>query len=544
MRNTSIAFFTLCLCLVCSYCTKEIEIYEEFKKPESKILSIEKTNGSDYQITTQIKNGVGATLNSCYFEIEDITIPNTIRTKIEANKEKKEFSTTALVTLTEKHDYRIQIVLETEKNKYKSEITFLYLSEDYTFNSLSDILFPYIGEFYRDTPNEIGLTLNSGKGGLIDFHFQQLPSKPLPLVIKVNGKKILETTMEFEHWIYNTQYQEYIKSVYTEFINIPPGDYPIFITLADTEYQMKEKIRILDNNIRYFNLPLAYSQWNSTAFSYVYSNRPFYFLQKNKQTYLATSLDVEKGEWKLESEITLPYENSYFLPKSTQLNNDLYMLVRKDSICYIKDEIWPEKMFVLDIWKYNNTSFVKETSYPGKANQDIIFFTDGKNLYAGGGYIYTSNLVGQSDFWCYNLDAKEWKKRNDIPITFNNPLGTSSVLIDNEIYIFTNYRELWKYSPSSDNWTHVSTLKGGGYYRNNSTLLYCKGSLYVLGGTFIPGANLYEEDVWVYNIQNNRWMLKSFFDRGYYNFPAFVRNDKIYATNHLIFENLKFIEIQ
>ena len=444
--------------------------------------------------------------------------------------------------------------MQSEKNEYKSNPMYLYLSENYQSNGLIDVELPNLGVFFKDVPNNIGYTSNLNNGVHLYFNFQWLPNKTVPVKVIIDGKILLDDYLTFDNWTFDNWHKMYFVSVYIELKGISVGDHFIHTILDDKEYIAKEKIRILEDNINYSNLAPAPKNWETIYaypdMSYFYSNKLFYFLAKREARYDIISYDLAAQSWSQNGTIDMPKENNYFTGSNINIGEDIYTLVWRDSIYYIEGEIWPELVKVLDIWKYNieNNSFMIETKYPGKGIHDTLFFSDNENIYMGGGHTYINTVDGKSDFWSYNLTTKKWGKKNDTPISFNTSMSTSGLFIDNAIYTFTSYRELWKYSPIPDSWEKISTMGGGSYYRNKSTLLYSEGHLYVIGGATSPSGTApdysYLEDVWIYNIKSNTWTLKTFFTPDYYQYPAFIFNNKIYSTNHNIFGSFKSAEIQ
>ena len=550
MKNLAIIFFLPLLLLCINSCSKDT-IYEEFELPMSEIQSIEKISESEYRVKVYINKGVGAILKEKYLVLENITdSEKSFKQELQFENDDKECEIGVIVTLTNKHDYKIQTILQSEKNEYKSKQVYLYLSENYQQNGFIDVEFPYLGDFFRDVLNGIGYISNLNDGVHLYFNYEWLPTKAIPVKVKVDGKTLLEDFLTFDKWIFDNSHNMYFVSVYVEFKDINTGDHSVYIILDNKEYVMREKVRILEGNIDYSNFISAPKKWETTNsdvdMSYFYSNKLFYFLAKGEAKYDIISCDLKDLSWNKNGSITLYGESSYFSGSNINIGENLYSLAWRDSMYYIEGEIWPKLVKVLDIWKYNmgDNSFVKETKYPGKAIYDLLFFSDNENIYIGGGYTYEQNVEGKFDFWCYNLNTKKWTKKNDTPISFNTSQSTSNFLIDNKIYIFTGYRELWRYVPVSDRWEKESTMHGGSYYRDKSTLLYLNNDLYVIGGTSVPWENIYYEDVWRYNMETKTWTLKTFFDLGYYRYPAFIFNNKIYSTNHDIFGTFKYVEIQ
>ena len=550
VKNKLIIISYLCFLICFNNCSKET-IYEEFEQPTTEILSIEKISKSDYEIKLHINKGVGAILKEKYLIIDDITDLNKSFTQeLQLENEEKESELSVVVKLTDKHDYRIQSVLQSEKNEYKGNTMYLYLSEKYQTNGFIDVEFPYLGEFFKDIPNNIGYISKLNEGVSLHFYYKWLPGKPVPVTVKVDGITLLKDSLSFDYWIYDARYQMYFVSVNVTFKDISTGDHAVHITLDNKEYVMREKVRILEGNVTYSNFVSAPQNWLTNV---PYVNMPFfssdkllYFLTDTEDAinyfYKIISFNLKDKSWHQNGTIVFTEDRCYFCGSNTQIGENLYALASRDSFYYETGEVWPKLKKVLDIWKYNlkNNSFTKETKYPGEGLYYPLFFSDNENIYMGGGIIDGYIDKNRADFWCYNLNTKKWNRKNDTPIS----VRTNSLFIHNTIYIFTGYRELWTYSPLSDNWQKISTIKGGSYYRDNSSLLYLNGDLYVVGGTSIPGANVYYEDVWKYNIQANSWTLKTFFDLGYYRYPAFVFNNKIYSTDHNIFDTYKFAEIQ
>lgn len=206
--------------------------------------------------------------------------------------------------------------------------------------------------------------------------------------------------------------------------------------------------------------------------------------------------------------------------------------------------------------KYGITGVPNATNTPG-ARDGAVTWTDASGnfwLFGGDGYDYIGNYGLLSDLWKYNVSTNQWTfvKGSDIiaQVSSYGPLGVSTstaqpggrsscvtwVDVSGNLWLFGGYghsatgvgylNDLWKYTPSTNEWT----------YANGSMVVYSPGNYGTLGigsNTNTPGGrmgavswvgpngNLWLScglgtttsslsageinDVWQYNIATNAW---------------------------------------
>ena len=145
----------------------------------------------------------------------------------------------------------------------------------------------------------------------------------------------------------------------------------------------------------------------------------------------------------------------------------------------------------------------KITQMPGAARDGSLIFSIGNKIYSGGGGDYAS----QKDFYEYDITAKKWTKKGNLPGSPTNRGFAAAFSIYGKGYVglgensaSTLFQDLWEYDPASDKWTQKADYPGGG--RDAIGVMVIGDKAYIAGGT--DNANIYG-DFYEYDPATDNW---------------------------------------
>ncbi|MEP2278758.1 IPT/TIG domain-containing protein [Maribacter sp.] len=158
------------------------------------------------------------------------------------------------------------------------------------------------------------------------------------------------------------------------------------------------------------------------------------------------------------------------------------------------------------LWKLNSDNLSWEkSSLPFDPKWTGKLMTNGNFL-----YMYTANTT--NDFWQYNPSTSSWSQKSSF--IGNRRDGAAQFSINGDVFLgigsdFEPYREVaytdfYKYSPTSDSWTEVSSLPfdiWGGQIRTETANFSIDDIGYITGGARNTG----DYDSWSYKASTDTW---------------------------------------
>ncbi|MCK9312150.1 MAG: hypothetical protein M0P26_07730 [Bacteroidales bacterium] len=512
-----------------------------FISPTLEITSIKVLSAKNCMINFKVDKGRARNLKSFYFEFTDLTIisQEVIKRNIDI-KDENVYQDSVIVDFNSTgHDFRCIAKLESDKNTFRSNPVFIRLSADYTTDITKSVDFVNLEPLsqmlaaYCIEKDNIGFVVNAGEKAYIKIYYKQQLPRSLKYELKLDDKiSIPVNTNEFGENIHESYADLWVKIP----DNVPAGDYEIYLYVSDNDKRYKyislKKLRVLSSKVtrtEITDFPIYYNT------HFLLGSKLFY-MSKMYTEYAPVRIkviDLKTYKWEDRKNFEYPEYKSNFSSVNQlnfKYNNRQYII---NSVCSNSDFELNNKIYryddVSDSWEFI-------TDYPGKGTQDFYLFVIGDCLYMG------SNRIGdmyyaKDDFWEYDFIRNEWEKKNNLPSDMHGKI-ISSCNSNTSGYSFTIFRELWKYSSENDSWTKLSTLEGGPYSRDKTTLLFYNNALYIAGGnTYEYGTSIFPlADIWHYNLTTNKWTLKflqfqgfaSQFDFG--NVVFFFENKMIVAT--------------
>lgn len=179
-----------------------------------------------------------------------------------------------------------------------------------------------------------------------------------------------------------------------------------------------------------------------------------------------------------------------------------YLAVEPDA-----DGLNSETGFKQDFWEYNpdNDTWTQLPDFPGEGRAKSIGFVINNKGYVGcGGY-------GKRDFWEFSPSDNSWNQLADYPGESN--WGVVGFSIESKGYVGFGYNsedylpstDFWEYSPETNSWYEKQSAKIPTYYDATGTDYYA--TLYATGFSF-NGEGYICLDVnslWKYNPTSNEW---------------------------------------
>ncbi|MBV5282513.1 MAG: hypothetical protein JZU53_08780 [Paludibacter sp.] len=485
----------------------------KFESPSVTILTTKKISNNAGIIKYKVNRGYGANIKDFYIEFYDITdtTAQVIKKNLYLNNSPQFTDSVLLNELKNKHDYRVILKLKSEKNEFKSASTILSLSSNYDESFLGitgcDLNISSYDEMYIEEYNGfLAKPLRKGQYFLVDIYFSDTFLSKNKYEFKLNDNISLTPDPTY------TSYSDYVFWGMKIPDNIPAGVYTLDLYVNGKKFTAYSKIRIFSGTYSETNIPVMpivlYPSWQSTEF--ILQNKIYFIYQYDVAYY-----DMSKNIWVKRNSISSNDANIGvgITDANFNYNNSQYLFVHYFSRLY---QI-PGK---LNLLKYNETidNWDIITNYPD-SDDNVFAFRLGNSVYVG------YKKFNNKRFWEYNLNTNVWTAKKNLPddmhgyVTGNCENGTTG-------FIITNYRELWQYNPTNDNWTLLCSLNAGPYNRSNTRLLYNKNYIYALGG--ITDNNYELGDFWRYNLDTKMW--EFIWQCQYtYNLTAskFIVNDKI-----------------
>jgi len=534
----SIAIFSLVGCTIKEYNE------ENFVAPAINILSTNITSENTCELELKINIGDGASIKEAHISLWDMTTENAEPEEIpiELSKEKEQTHKLTIKVSQKKHDYKVKVILRSEKNDYSSLPQVIRFSDklaqgvDYIDLYVSGADF---SQYYVDEANKVGMNLEKGDRFAFLVYYSKLPSSDTKTEIKLNGTIPIKTEISYSGMMED----DHVLGFGYLPDNIVPGIYSVHVYLNDKEYILDYKINVLpgiSKNIYLSNMPYSITSLSLPAASYIKADE-IYYIQSEFNPVKILIYNLKNNTWseKNVNPLSSPYQVSIFGKV------DHYTLM------YISEDNAIQKMALFDFEESKNI-WIKVSDYPGKATRGVIAFKINNKIYIGGGALYGYNKPGLfqtpeylKDFWEYDIANDKWTKINDLPYnTRFDGFISSCCTSSDKGYIFNRFLELWEYSPLDDSWKKLNSLRGGPTQRSHSKLLYNQDKLYLVGGE----AYYNLRDVWEYDLKTQCWRLIDLFDAYFKDadVQAFIYKNKIRIGYSAILNENKplFVEVE
>lgn len=177
--------------------------------------------------------------------------------------------------------------------------------------------------------------------------------------------------------------------------------------------------------------------------------------------------------------------------------------------------------------------WTKKSDFTGLKRERAIAFTVGDFAYIGTG-VDTAEIV-HKDFWKYDPVTDVWIQVSDLPGAARRNASAFSIGGFGYVGIGMNnadanfgsaLSDFWKYDPSTNSWTSIANLPGGGIYFATGFSVGDKG--YICCGK--KGPNWYTTTLYEYNPSSNSWITKASFPGGVrYQLSSFVIDNMAYV---------------
>lgn len=187
-----------------------------------------------------------------------------------------------------------------------------------------------------------------------------------------------------------------------------------------------------------------------------------------------------------------------------------------------------------NFWEYNPISndWSQKADFPGESRKQATSFSIGDDIYVGSGVYYDfNNQIAYCDFYKYTPSSDSWTKVSSLPVDYcYKRYRASTFVIDDIAYLTagasnTGMNDTWKYIPSIDEWIQVANFTDARRY-TSSFSLNDKG--YIANGTPVGGSA--RKECWEYDPLTNSW--SKFDDIGHkarYRGFAFTVSDTAYV---------------
>jgi|GEM_PF-656672 len=187
-----------------------------------------------------------------------------------------------------------------------------------------------------------------------------------------------------------------------------------------------------------------------------------------------------------------------------------------------------------NLWEYDTTTnqWTQRADYPGLAKSSYAVFTIGRKAYVGLGYDSTTGY--HNDFWEFDPANNIWTRKTDFPgkpreaaiaFGFANTgiIGLGGNITTDEF----NYTDIWRYSPSSNQWTKMNDFPGTATWSASSVAIDSIGYVFFGGSSPDDGTS---NDLWTYHPSSDKWISTDKFPgENRVDATAFVINKRIYA---------------
>jgi len=283
---------------------------------------------------------------------------------------------------------------------------------------------------------------------------------------------------------------------------IPLGPFPrrkaiVRMQLLDLIVEYEIELNILDNWVMISNdLPFRYNRSMSEAA--VIHNKAFVICPSREisdSNYYLWSYDSQTKNW---DQKNLPFEigvdESGGILESNGIN--LYVYLSNDAN---------------DFWEYNyaNDIWTKKSSFIGNKRDGATHFSINNDVYIGLGKDFSPYIpINYKDLYKYNPSSNQWVKLSDVPFGPYEQTGrfeTASFVVNGIGYfsggaLSTGDTNCWSYSPQTDIWSRIADFETPRSYTSSFSL---NGFGYVSGGTTVGGSN--RKDCFRYDPSSNSW---------------------------------------
>jgi hypothetical protein len=283
---------------------------------------------------------------------------------------------------------------------------------------------------------------------------------------------------------------------------IPLGPFPrrraiVKIRLLDLIVEYEIELNILDKWIMISNdLPFRYNRSMGGA-SVIYDKA--FIISPSKEisdsTYYLWSYDYQTKNW---NQKNLPFEiginESGGVLESNGVNLYVYLPNGNN-----------------DFWEYNyvNDSWSKKSSFIGNRRDGVTHFSINNDIYIGIGKDFSPYIpINYKDLYKYDPSLNQWEKLSDVPFGPYEQTGrfeTASFVINGIGYfsggaLSTGDTNCWSYNPQTDIWSRIADFQTPRSYTSSFSL---NSFGYVSGGTTVGGSN--RKDCWKYDPSSNSW---------------------------------------
>jgi len=503
----SIGLFSLVSCTIKEYNE------ENFVAPAINILSTKITSENTCELELKINIGDGASIKEAYISLWDMTTENAEPEEIpiELTEEKEQTHKLTIKVSEKKHDYKVKVILRSEKNDFSSSPQIIRFSDRLAqgvnyidlYISGADL-----SQYYVDEANKVGMNLERGERFSFIVYYSKLPSADTKTEIKLNGTIPIKTEISYS----GSMEDDHVLGFGYLPDNIVPGIYSVHVYLNDKEYILDYKINVLpgiSKNIYLSNMPYSITAiWPPTV-SFMKGNE-IYYLHNDFNPLKMLIYNLESNTWREKNAdpLSAPYQVSVFGKV------DHYILMY-----YISEDNATRKMALFD-FDESKDMWIKISDYPGMATRGVIAFKINSKIYIGGGardgynkYGYFETTENLKDFWEYDITNDKWIQKNNLPYnTRYDGYINSCCMSPDRGYIFSRFLELWEYSPLNDSWKKLNSLRGGPIPRFYSKLLYNQDKLYLVGGEAYYNFRYNLRDIWEYDLKTQCWRLIDLFD--------------------------------
>lgn len=283
---------------------------------------------------------------------------------------------------------------------------------------------------------------------------------------------------------------------------MPLGPFPrrkaiVKIQLLDLIIEYEIELNILDKWVMISNdLPFRYNRSMSEAA--VINDKAFVICPSREisdSNYYLWSYDYQTKNWDQKS---LPFEigvdESGGVLESNGIN--LYVYLPNDEN---------------DFWEYNyvNDSWSKKSSFIGNRRDGATHFSINDDIYIGIGKDFSPYIpINYKDLYKYDSSLNQWEKLSDVPFGPYEQTGrfeTASFVINGIGYfsggaLSTGDTNCWSYNPQTDMWARIADFETPRSYTSSFSL---NGFGYVSGGNTVGGSN--RKDCWKYDPSSNSW---------------------------------------
>jgi N-acetylneuraminic acid mutarotase len=157
----------------------------------------------------------------------------------------------------------------------------------------------------------------------------------------------------------------------------------------------------------------------------------------------------------------------------------------------------------------HSQNWMQLSDFPGGARDDGTAFTIGDSVFCGTGFKAGAGCT--SDFYSFDTGTNNWTTIASLPSGKERQYscGFSN---DSEGFVFggidafgNELNDLWKYAPSLNAWTPMTSRPGAGIY--GAAHFVVNGKAYIIGGS--NGSTTASSEVWEYDMPTDSWTQKN-----------------------------------